>query len=197
MVGPQRGARLIERLSEAAQALDRDRLDEARRIVKPLADELPEVAAVRRVSGLTAYRLGYWRKAVGELEAAHERDPLADDLPVIADAYRALRRWRKVDDLWRQIREQSPAQHVMAEGRIVAAGAAADQGNLQDALAIMQPAAQGPKRVRDHHLRQWYVLGDLHDRAGDPIAAARFFHRIAAEDRDFADVRERLDGLGR
>ena len=62
----------------------------------------------------------------------------------------------------------------------------------------MQPAAEyKPKRVRDHHLRQWYVLGDLHDRAGDPITATRFFERVAANDVEFSDVRSRLDSLGR
>ena len=35
----------------------------------------------------------------------------------------------------------------------------------------------GPKSVREHHLRQWYVLGDLYDRVGDPISARRWFAR--------------------
>ena len=51
--------------------------------------------------------------------------------------------------------------------------------------------------MRDHHLRQWYVLADLHDRAGDPIEAVRWFELIAGHDRDFVDVRERLRALGR
>jgi tetratricopeptide (TPR) repeat protein len=196
-VGSKRGARLRERLAAAAEALDRNRLDEAQRTIKPLVDELPHVAAVRRVSGLTAYRLGRWRRAVDDLEVAEALDPSVDHLPVLADANRALRRWRRVDEIWEQIRAASPAHEVMAEGRIVAAGAAADRGNLQAALEIMQPAAARPKRVGDHHLRQWYVLGDLHDRAGDPIAAARFFERVAAHDAEFADVRSRLESLGR
>ncbi len=54
-----------------------------------------------------------------------------------------------------------------------------------------------PKRVRPHHLRQWYVLGDLHDRAGDPLEATRWFERVAGVDPDFVDVRARLRALGR
>ncbi len=46
----------------------------------------------------------------------------------------------------------------MAEGRIVAAGAMADQGELNGALKLMERAGDVPKKVRDHHLRQWYVL---------------------------------------
>ena len=43
----------------------------------------------------------------------------------------------------------------------------------------------------------WYVLGDLHDRAGSPLEAARWFERVAVEDPDFVDVRQRLGALGR
>ena len=130
-----------ERLAAAAEALERNRLDEAQRIIRPLVDELPQVAAVRRISGLTAYRLGRWRRAVDDLEAAEALDPSVDHLPVLADANRALKRWRRVDEIWAQIRAASPAHEVMAEGRIVAAGAAADRGDLQPRIDIMEPAA--------------------------------------------------------
>ena len=46
----------------------------------------------------------------------------------------------------------------------------------------MESAGKAPKRVRDHHLRQWYVLADLYDRAGDPMAASRWFREIAARE---------------
>ena len=61
----------------------------------------------------------------------------------------------------------------------------------------MGRATQVPKRVRDHHLRQWYVLGDLHDRAGDTLEATRWFELVADHDRDFVDVVDRLRALGR
>ena len=118
-------------------------------------------------------------------------------MPVIADCYRALGRWKSVDRVWREIREMSPSQEVLAEGRIVAAGALADQGDLRGALAVMEPATKRPKVVRDHHLRQYYVLGDLYDRVGDPIAARRWFGAVAEVDPEFADVDQRLRTLGR
>ena len=40
-------------------------------------------------------------------------------------------------------------------------------------------------------------IGDLHDRSGDIIKARRFFGMIAEVDPDFADVSDRLRGLGR
>jgi hypothetical protein len=46
-------------------------------------------------------------------------------------------------------------------------------------------------------LRQWYVLGDLYDRVGDPINARRWFAAVAERDGEFADVSSRLRALGR
>jgi hypothetical protein len=118
-------------------------------------------------------------------------------LPVLADCYRAMKRWTAVDATWREIRELSPSHEVMAEARIVVAGAHADRGELKQAIALMQPAQKPPKKVRDYHLRQWYVLADLLDRAGDTMGATRWFREVLAHDADFADARERLRALGR
>jgi tetratricopeptide (TPR) repeat protein len=162
-----------------------------------LLREIPGVAAVHEVAGLVNYRLGRWREAIKQLEAAQAIDPRPDLLPILADSYRALKRWSDVDRIWATVREISPAQDVLAEARIVAAGAQADRGDLAGALRTMSAVPTKPRKVRNHHLRQWYVIGDLHDRAGDPLEAARWFERVAAEDSEFVDVRIRLRSLGR
>jgi tetratricopeptide (TPR) repeat protein len=190
-------SRLVERLAQAQQALERERFDEARRLATPLLRDLPALAAAHQLVGLAAYRTGRWKQAVSELEAAQDLRPEVELLPVLADAYRALGRWRDVDRIWRDVRAISPAQEVLAEARIVAAGAEADQGDLEAALRTMARAKHVPKRVRDHHLRQWYVLGDLYDRAGDPLEAARWFELVARHDAEFVDVADRLRALGR
>ena len=138
---------------------------------------------MHEVAGLVNYRLGRWRDAVKELEAAQALNPRVDLLPVLADSYRALKRWSDVDRIWATVREISPAHDVLAEARIVAAGAQADRGDLAGALRTMAKVPTRPRRVRPHHLREWYVLGDLHDRAGDPLEAARWFERVAAAGR--------------
>jgi tetratricopeptide (TPR) repeat protein len=155
------------------------------------------VPAVHEVVGLAAYRSGRWKQAVSELEAAQALRPAVELLPVLADAYRALRRWTDVDRIWSEVRTISPAQEILAEARIVAAGSEADRGDLQAALRTMARAKQMPRRVRDYHLRQWYVLGDLYDRAGDPLEAARWFELVGGHDPEFVDVAERLRALGR
>ena len=192
-----RAGRLSERLASASAALDRERYDDARRMATSLVKELPKVAAVHEVIGLASYRTGRWRQAAQSLELARRLHPDPSLLPVLADCYRAMRRWTDVDSVWREVKKLSPKHEVMAEARIVAASALADRGELREAVALMEQASKAPKRVREHHLRQWYVLADLYDRAGDPVSASRWFREIAAHDAGYADVRERLRSLGR
>jgi tetratricopeptide (TPR) repeat protein len=197
VLGDQRGKRLSERLAQASEALDRERFDEARRIASSIAKEAPAVAAVQEVLGLANYRLGRYKQAVASLQQAQELHENPALLPVIADGYRAMRRWQAVERVWEQIKAASPSQDVMAEGRIVWANSFADRGDLPAAIEAMTDGVKAPKRVRDHHLRQWYVLGDFHDRLGDTIAARRYFATVADHDPDFVDVVDRLRTLGR
>lgn len=197
LVGRQRGPKLVERLSRAAGALERERFGDARRMITPLVKMLPRVAAVLEIDGLSAYGLGQWTDASESLAAAQLIQPEPALLPVLADAYRGQRRWTAVDKVWEQLKAESPSQEIMTEGRIVAASSLADRGELKPAIALLEAASGRPKRVRDHHLRQWYVLADLYDRAGDTLAATRWFRAIADRDPDFVDVRDRLRSLGR
>lgn len=166
-------------------------------MVAPLVRELPQVAAVHEINGLAAYRTGRWKHAAQSLELARQLKADPSLLPVLADCYRALKRWADVDTVWRDVKAASPAHDIMAEARIVVAGSYADRGDLSEAIELMQPSQQPPKRVRAHHLRQWYVLADFYDRAGDTVSAARWFQQIAAREPQFADVRDRLRSLGR
>lgn len=194
--GSGRAGRYTERLTSAAEALDRGRFDDARRMVQPVLRDLPDIALGHELAGLSLYGVGQWRKAASELELARQLDGSVRHHAVLADCYRALRRYRDVDRLWDELKAASPDPALMAEGRIVAAGALADQGDLQGAITLMGRSADVPKRVRDHHLRQWYVLGDLHDRAGNVVEARRFFRNVVEVDATFADVSERLQQLG-
>lgn len=194
-VGPRRAAKLAEDLATARRAFERERYQEARAVLTPLAQEAPSAAAVRELLGLTLYRLERWRAAATELEAYRTLTGSSDQLPVLADCYRALRRYDRVAKLWAELREASPSAEVVAEGRIVAAEALADQGNLNGALALLEQVPASPKRVRPDHLRQWYVLADLYDRAGDAPRARALFQRIRDVDPAFADVSARLSTL--
>ncbi len=197
-VGPRRATRLRDQFKLAESAFRRERYPDAKRILRDLVVEAPDAASFRELNGLVMYRLGRWKLAIAELEA--HRDLMggtARNLPVLADCYRALKRYAKVEALWAELRDASPAAEIVAEGRIVMAGAHADRGNLSAALEVMRPAEAVPRRIHDHHLRMWYVLGDLLDRAGENTQARRYFARIRDIVPDYADVADRLATLGR
>jgi tetratricopeptide (TPR) repeat protein len=195
--GQQRAGRYRERLTAAAEALDRGRFDDARRMVRPVLRDLPNVAMAHEIAGLAFYATGQWRKAIAELETARGLDHSVRHHAVLADCYRALKRYDTVAELWSELKSASPEPSLMAEGRIVAAGALADQGDVRGALRVLERCREVPKKVREHHLRQWYVLADLLDRSGDIIEARRFFGLVAQNDSEFADVVQRLANLGR
>jgi len=195
VLDPKRAARLGERLKDAQNALERERYSEAKRVAKSLMKELSTVAAVHEVVGLASYRLGQYRDAAAALELARSLRERVEDLPVLADCYRALKRWDSVDEIWAILKEASPAHDVMAEGRMVVAGSLADRGDLKGALQLMAKATEIPRRVREHHLSQWYVIGDLYDKAGNVQKAREFFKRVALHDPDFADVTDRIKSL--
>jgi tetratricopeptide (TPR) repeat protein len=193
--GAQRGGKLAGRLADASHAFDRERYQEARRILRPLAEEVPNAAAVRELHGLTLYRMGQWAAAAKELEMYRQLSGSVDQHPVLADCYRALRRYPRAAELWEELRQASPSAEVVAEGRIVAAGCLADQGNLSAAIALLERANRQLRNPQDHHLRQWYALADLYERAGDLPRARELFGRLLSTDPDAYDARRRLAGL--
>lgn len=193
--GKARGARLAARLAEASHAYDRERYQDARRILRTLADEVPKSAAVQELYGLVLYRSGQWAAAAGRLERYRTLTGEYDQHPVLADSYRALRRYGDAERLWDELREASPDADLVAEGRIVAAGVAADQGDLAGAVTLLERSLRRVDRPQERHLRQWYVLADLAERAGDLPRARRIFAKVASAEPDAYDVKQRLRAL--
>jgi tetratricopeptide (TPR) repeat protein len=195
--GVKRAPRLSQRLAEARENFEHERYADARRILAPLAKEAPAATAVRELLGLTYYRLERWKQAIGELEAYITLTGSREQHPVLADCYRALGRHQKVEELWDELGSSSPSADIVNEGRIVMAGSFADQGRLAAAIAVMEKGLKPTKRVLERHMRHWYALADLYDRAGDVPRAKSLFKRLQQEDPNFADVNDRLAALGR
>ena len=187
--------RVEQRLKEAGREFRRERFEGAKRILKPLAETAPTAESVRELLGLTYYRLGRWKLAVTELEAFRNLNGSTEQHPVLADCYRALGRHAKVAELWEELRAVSPSAPLVAEGRIVHAGSLADQGRLEDAIAVLSAAKPPAKHPQEHHLRVTYSLADLHERAGDIPKARQLFAIVAAADPELGDVEARLRAL--
>lgn len=195
-VGARRGARLEQALMEASKAFERERYGDALKILRPLAEEAPDVAAVRELYGLCLYRQEKWAEAIRQLQRFVELTGSVEQNPVLADCHRALRHYAIVEDLWNELAESSPSADLVAEGRIVMAGALGDQGRLSDAIALLERSRVSVKRPKAHHLRLWYALADLYERAGDVPRARELFTRVLSADPTMGDVSDRITGLG-
>jgi hypothetical protein len=189
------GARFQEALVRGARALDRGYENEALRMLRPYRELFPEAAELREMLGVTYYRLGKWSLAQKELEVFVGLTGSTEQHPVLMDTNRALGRFKRVEQLWEELRAVSPGAEIVTEGRIVYAGAQADQGKIDQAIHTLERAPANPKRVLPHHLRLWYALADLHERAGDIPSARSLFRKISAQDPGFVDVAERLAAL--
>lgn len=194
---PWEVARMERRLADATRSYEHDRYGEALPILRDLARSAPGVASIRELLGLTYYRLGRWREAVKELQAFAELTSSVEQHPVIADCERALGHLQAVSDAWTELRRAGAGSDVLAEGRLVMAGALADQGRLEEAIALLAKAVAGRsvRKPLDRHVRQWYALADLYERSGDLPEAREWFRRVVEADPELADAPERLASL--
>ncbi|MEM9134103.1 MAG: tetratricopeptide repeat protein [Actinomycetota bacterium] len=195
-VAPSTAQKLQRRLAEAALAFEAERFTEADNLLASIERLSPGVPEVIEIRGLTFYRLGHWAKAINQFEAFHERTGSVEQHPVWADCCRALRRWTKAEELWIELGDASPSAELVEEGRIVQAGTLADRDRLADAIRLLESAPKPPRRPGLHHLRRWYVLGDLYERSGEFAHARRVFTQIIEAEPGFGDAAERLAALG-
>ena len=190
--------RLVERAEAAFSGYERGRFQDALRAIKQVVDECPSVPAVQELAGLAAYRSGRWREASRHLTVFGTLSDSTVHLPELMDCQRALHKPKKVAELWTQLRQSSPDPDVLAEGRIVSAASLAESGDLNGAISMLATAGASKmlRNPADRHLRQWYVLADLYERAGDVPRAREYFERVRHADPEAYDVTDRLRSLG-
>ena len=194
-VAPSTATKLQRRLAEAAVAFEAERFADAERLLDSIDRLAPGIPEVHELRGLTHYRSSRWGKAIKDLERFNELTNSTEQHPVLADCNRAMKRWTRAEELWHELGEASPSPELVEEGRIVQAGVLADRGRLQDAIRFMERAPKVKGKPGLHHLRRWYVMADLYERAGDNSRARRVFTDIAKAEPDFGDAAERAAGL--
>jgi tetratricopeptide (TPR) repeat protein len=156
------------------------------------------LASVREAVGLAAYHSGEWSTAVAELRAYHRLTGRQTHLAVIADCERAQGRPERAIDMYRaaDLGKLEPAEAI--ELLIVAAGARADLGQIDAAVAMLQVP-----QLADGNLpwaaRLRYAFAEALLNAGRRDEAREWFARAAEADEDLAtDAAERLlvlDGI--
>jgi tetratricopeptide (TPR) repeat protein len=149
------------------------------------------IAAVREAVGLAAYRAGQWQTAIGELRAYHRMTGRQTHLAVLADCERALGRPERAIDLYRAADRDRMAPDEAAELLIVAAGARADLGQRDAAVAMLQVRELTSDEPWVARLR--YAYADALLAVGRAQEAREWFARAAEIDEEAAtDAAERL-----
>jgi tetratricopeptide (TPR) repeat protein len=193
--GPAWAGRVQDRLQDASKAFERERFRDALKLLAPLSERAPGSAAVRELHGLTLYRMGRWKQAIKELEVAELLSGSVDHHPVLMDSFRALGRHSDVERLWDELRRGGASVETLTEGRIVFAGSLGDRTQVRDAVVLLEQGPVNVRKPKEHHLRLWYALAAMYERAGDVTRARHLFSRVLDADPDFADAADRYEAL--
>jgi tetratricopeptide (TPR) repeat protein len=185
-------------LAKAAEGYDRKRYEEALRLGRIVSDAVPGVAPVRELTGLAAYKAERWSMARIHLAAHFQITGDPEHLPKVMDCERANMRYRAVEKSFASLEASEPSAETLVEGRIVMAAALADQQKYPEAIELLTKAgaARNLRNPSFRHLRLWYALGDVLDRAGDFGGAREMFARVVLSDQDAYDAKDRLAMLG-
>ena len=154
------------------------------------------IAAVREAVGIAAYQCGDWAQALAELRAARRMGSKSSLLPLIADCERGVGRPERAIELARSPEASQLTGDDADELRIVAAGARADLGQLDQALATLSTPPIDPARQGQTAARLCYAYADTLLALGREDEAVQWFLRAAAADVDgVTDAEDRVAEL--
>ena len=197
MARPGKAEILVKVFSEAAGAFRADDYEDAIRLGEQAKHIALRSATIRELLGLAYYRAEKWKEAARELSAFRRLSGSTEQNPVIADCYRATGKPEKALEICDDIDASKVDPAVTYEGAIVAAGALADMKRLDEGIQRVEGLDLRPATVQEHHVRAWYVLGDLLERKGRFTQAREWFEAVSAADPDVTDAGDRLRRLQR
>ena len=155
------------------------------------------IAAVREAVGIAAYNCGDWSQALAELRAARRMGSKSPLLPLIADCERGLGRPERALELARGPEAAKLTGDEADELRIVAAGARADLGQLEQALTVLSTPQLDPARRGTTAARLFYAYADTLLALDRGDEALQWFLRAAAADVEgVTDAEDRVSELG-
>lgn len=182
---------LVKVMAEAVFAYSEGNVDEAIRLGEQAKHMALRSTTAREFLGLAYYAAGRWRDAITELSAFRRMAATSEQNPVLADCYRAEGKPEKALELADETRARPPSAPILFESEIVAAGALADLGRLEEAIERLESLPLDPEVAEEHHLRAWYVLADLLEKKGRFTQAQRYFDAVAGADPDLTDAPDR------
>jgi tetratricopeptide (TPR) repeat protein len=154
------------------------------------------LAAIREAVGIAAYRTGDWAQALSELRAARRMGSKSALLALIADCERGIGRPERAIELARGPEAAELTGDDADELRIVAAGARADLGQLEQALTVLSTPQLDPARTGSTAARLFYAYADTLLALDRRDEALQWFLRSAAADTEgITDAEDRVDEL--
>lgn len=154
------------------------------------------IAAIREAVGIAAYYCGDWTQALAELRAARRMGSRSQLLPMIADCERGVGRPEKAIELSRSPEAADLTGSDADEMRIVVAGARADLGQLEQALAALGSPPPDPAATGATAARLDYAYADILLALGRNEEALQWFlHAAAADIEGVTDAEDRISEL--
>ena len=154
------------------------------------------IAVVREAVGIAAYHAGDWAQALSELRAARRMGSKSVLLPMIADCERGVGRPERALELARSDEAAALQGEDADELRIVAAGARADLGQHEQALALLSTPPLDPTAVGSASARLFYVYAETLLALGRADEALQWFVHAAEADLDGStDAEDRITEL--
>ncbi len=154
------------------------------------------IAAVREAVGIAAYQCGDWAQALSEFRAARRMGSKSQLLPLIADCERGVGRPERAIELARSPEAAELTGDDADELRIVAAGARADLGQLEQALAVLSSPQPDPSRTGSTAARLFYAYAETLLALNRGDEALQWFINAAAADLDgVTDAEDRVGEL--
>lgn len=154
------------------------------------------IAAVREAVGIAAYQCGDWAQALSEFRAARRMGSKSQLLPLIADCERGVGRPERAIEVARSPEAAELTGDDADELRIVAAGARADLGQLEQALAVLSSPQPDPSRTGSTAARLFYAYAETLLALGRGDDALQWFIHAAAADIDgVTDAEDRVSEL--
>lgn len=154
------------------------------------------IAVIREAVGIAAYNCGDWAQALAEFRAARRMGSKSQLLPLIADCERGVGRPERAIELARSAEAAALTGDDADELRIVAAGARADMGHLEQALAVLSSPAPDPSRTGSTAARLFYAYADVLLALDRQAEALQWFIHAAAADVDgVTDAEDRVSEL--
>lgn len=181
--------------AQAGVALEEGDAERAVELLEDAKRRASRSSVIREALGIALYLEGRFKDAGRELAAYRRISGRQDQNHLLADCARASGNLDRAEDLVDEMIHAGVAVDRVVEGLLVIAGARADRGDHDAALAVLHRIDLEPRRVEPYHLRLWHLAADIATRQGDDSAAEGYLQAISTVDPDFLDVRERLDAL--